>query len=95
MSKCISCGENIVWGKFAGKEELGSKFCLKCLSKPFPITSVCRVDLLQSGFTHKQIAKMDDGDMKRLAEKMSGAYTDNCFWIDIEIIAESILDDKK
>ena len=95
MKRCKSCKKEIVWGKYASKEELTSEFCLKCLSKPFPITTVCRVDLIQGGFTPKQIGKMDDDDMIRLASKMSGAYTDGGFWIDLEIIAESILDDKK
>ncbi len=91
--KCKCCGKDIVWGKHIGKEELASGLCPECLRKPFQITSVCRADLIDK-FTPKEIGKLDDGDMERLASKMSGAYTDGGFWIDLEIIAESILDDK-
>lgn len=62
--------------------------------KPFPITSVCRFDLKHK-FTDKQIKKLDDSDMTRLAEKMANAYCENGFWIDLEILAEDILEDKK
>lgn len=68
-------------------------FCITCWNKPFPITSVCRADLLDK-FTPEQVSRFDDADMQHLAEKMSDAYM-NVFWIDLEILAEAILDDKE
>ena len=67
---------------------------LKDACKPFPITSVCREDLLQAGISRKDIAKLDDADMKHLAEEMANAYM-NVYWIDLKIIAEQTLEDKK
>lgn len=64
------------------------------LYKSFPITSVCRADL-QDHYTQEQIDSLDDDDMREIAEKMQEAYTENVFWIDLEIIVENILSDKK
>jgi hypothetical protein len=61
--------------------------------KSFPITSVCREDLLQAGFKREDIAKLDDDDMTYLASKMADAYM-NVFWIDLGIIAEEIIERK-
>ena len=61
--------------------------------KPFPITSICREDLIQY-FTEKQIASLSDTDMERIADKLSDAYM-NVFWIDMQIIVEQMLEDKK
>jgi len=58
------------------------------LNKPFPITSVCRVDLESKGF---DTSKVDDADMEYLASKMADAYCDNGFWEDLQIIAEENL----
>lgn len=61
--------------------------------KSFPITSVCRADL-QDHYTQEQIDSLDDDDMREIAEKMAEAYTENVFWIDLEIIAENVLKTK-
>jgi hypothetical protein len=63
------------------------------LFKPFPITSVCRADL-QAFFSKDHIAHLDDDDMAEIAGKMADAYCDQGFWIDLEIIAQSVLEDK-
>ena len=60
--------------------------------KPFPISSICRADLKEN-FTEEQIAKLDDGDMERIASKMGDAHM-NTYWIDMEIIVRYILEDK-
>lgn len=67
--------------------------CDECLQRPFPITSVCRLDLLDK-FAPRDIGRFDDADMSRLAEKMADAYTNAVFWIDLEVIAEGILEEK-
>ena len=58
----------------------------------FNITSVHREDLKSRGF---DTSKIDDNTMKRLASKMSDAYLENSFWIDLEIIAEYLNIPKK
>jgi len=68
----------------------------KKMSKAFPITSVCRADIAGlEGFNQADVDKLDDGDMERLASKMADAYCNEAFWIDLEIIAEYILEKKK
>ena len=61
--------------------------------KRFPITSICREDLKEY-FTERQIASLDDSNMARIADKLSDAYM-NVFWIDMQIIVEQMLEDKK
>ena len=65
------------------------------LAKAFPITSVCRDDLISAGYSEKQVASLDDGDMARIAEKMADAYCDSGFWIDLPIITDYVLEENK
>ena len=51
----------------------------------FEITTLHRDDLLSKGFDTSQV---DDCMMKEIAHKMSNAYQENNYWIDMEIIAE-------
>lgn len=51
----------------------------------FPISSVSRDDLASCGFN---VDNVDDSVMERLAGKMSDAYSDSGYWIDLPIIAE-------
>ena len=53
----------------------------------FPITSVARADLQGRGFN---AARVSDATMTRLASKMADAYTEQGFWIDLDIIAEDL-----
>ena len=53
----------------------------------FRITSVHRDDLELRGF---DTSKVDDFTMERLARKMADAYIENCFWDDLETIADII-----
>jgi hypothetical protein len=62
--------------------------------QPFPITSVCRADL-RGILTEKEIARLDDADMEWIASKMADAYCDNGFWIDLKIIAEAVIEEKR
>jgi len=55
--------------------------------KDFTITSVCRADLESAGFDTKNV---DDGTMSELASKMANAYCEQDFWIDLEILADSL-----
>lgn len=60
----------------------------------YPITSICKDDLLTAGYTKKQINKLDSSDMIRLASKMADSYLDNSFWIDLPIVADYLLEEK-
>jgi len=62
--------------------------------KYYPLTSICKDDLTER-FTAEQIDKLTDEDMKRIASKMSDAYLDQSYWIDLEIITKDILDTKE
>jgi hypothetical protein len=87
---CRECGKGNNTELLKEAKEAG--LCIDCWDKPFSITSVCRGDLTDK-FTPEQIAQFDNGDMEYLASKLADAYM-NVFWIDLEIIAESILEDK-
>ena len=76
------------------------------IDKPFQITSVCKADILglekcdKEGnikplFKKSDIMKLNSDDMERIASKMSNAYCENGFWIDLEIITEIYLEHKK
>lgn len=56
----------------------------------FPITSICRADLMIAGFTEKQANSIDDATMEHIASKMADAYCDNGFWIDLPIITAHV-----
>lgn len=58
--------------------------------KAFPITSVCREDLVIAGFNKKKVAKIDDQDMSCLASKMGDSYIDSRFWEDLEFWVNDI-----
>jgi hypothetical protein len=71
------------------------------IDKPFQVTSVCKRDILgliedEKGlsFTRKDVLKLTEADMGRIADKMSNAYVENGFWIDLEIITEAYLEQK-
>ena len=53
----------------------------------FPITTVHRDELRQAGFDADNV---DDDTMSELAEKMGDAYVENCFWDDLETLADDM-----
>lgn len=61
----------------------------------FKITSVHRDDLLDAGISIEDIDLLNDSDMKTIENKMSNAYIENSYWIDLGIIAEYIISEKK
>ena len=67
--------------------------CADCWEKPFPITTICRIDLAEN-FSSQEIARFEDEDMVNLADRMADTYIENSFWLDMEIIGEDILEDK-
>lgn len=93
MKTCKLCKKQFEFGKYAFDSEKKAGLCTECLHKPFEITSVCRMDLLDH-FTPEQVGKFDDAVMERLASKMADAYCDSDFWQDAEIIGEYLLEDE-
>ena len=82
------------WGPWMREAlELGGAVETDPMHKPFAITSVCRADLKRC-FSAEEIAQFDDGDMKRLADKMGDWYVDQSFWTDLELAGRRILADK-
>ena len=65
------------------------------LYKDFKITSVCRADLVDAGFSETEVSQLDDADMTELASKMADAYCEIVFWIDLDILTRAILDEKR
>lgn len=63
--------------------------------QPFPITSVCRADLVE-GFkiSEMEALNVSDDEMQEIARKLADAYCDNGFWIDLPIIAEYVLKER-
>ena len=58
----------------------------------FPIVSVSRADLEDKGY---DTSNVDDATMERLASKLSDAYVENGFWIDLPIMADYLEIPKK
>ncbi len=56
--------------------------------KEFPITSICREDLKELGFTDEQIARLSDEDMEAIASKMADLYLDQGFWEDLQFVTD-------
>ena len=62
----------------------------------FPITSVCRADLVQGlNITEAEALRICDGDMEEIARKLANAYCDDGFWIDLPIVAEHVLGERE
>ena len=59
------------------------------MKENFEITSVSRADLEHLGFDTTNVT---DEDMETIASKMEDAYLDDCFWIDLKIIAGEYMD---
>ena len=85
--KCKLCSNRIK------EPKIQKTICGDCWEKPFPITTICRMDL-EENFGIKEIAKFEDRDMVNLADRMADVYVENSFWLDMAIIGESILEDK-
>ena len=64
------------------------------MGKGFKITSVARDDIADR-FGIKIAESFTDEEMVRLADKMANAYLENGFWIDLEVIVEYLLEERK
>ena len=71
------------------------------IDKPFNITSVCKADILSliqdgrtNSFTEKDVLKLTESDMRRIASKLADDYCEQSFWTSLEIITEYVLNSK-
>jgi hypothetical protein len=65
---------------------------LAAWNKPFLISSVCRADL-KGIIPDEDIARLDDADMERIADKMSDAHRDSGgYWEALEIMVQALLE---
>ena len=55
------------------------------LDKMFPITSVCRTDLIDAGYKVGDVLKLTDSEMNMVASKLSDGMMDD-FWIVLKYI---------
>jgi hypothetical protein len=76
-----------------GKEREEGQLTGEEWHKPFPITSVCRADLREF-FSDEEIAGLDDADMREIAREMADAYLQRGCWIDLQIVAGSLLQER-
>ena len=68
----------------------------KQLTKSFPITSVCREDILSEKYPRKFVESLNDWDMKHIAEKMADAFCEtDVYWIALHTICDELLKNKK
>lgn len=49
------------------------------LNKMFPITKICRQDLISAGYNKKEVLELDDAEMSYIAEKIGDGVM-NEFW---------------
>ena len=68
----------------------------KKMNKEFPITSLCREDLLNEevGFSRSKALRVTDSQMRRIASKLSDDYHNQLFWNSLHIIAEYVIKGK-
>ena len=60
--------------------------------KPFTVASVCRADL-QGILSDEQIARISDGEMESIADRMGDAFTDSgLYWESLEIMAKYVIE---
>jgi hypothetical protein len=90
MKNCKLCGKLQDWGEYASSFEKGSGICSGCYNKPFPVTSICRGDMVDFVSSPDVLGSLDDAEMMRIADKMADAYCDNGFWDDLQTIVEGV-----
>ena len=64
-------------------------------NKEFPVNSICRADVKETGFPDEQIALLTDEDMQAIADKMADWYDEHGFWDDLLSITHAFLAKKE
>lgn len=68
----------------------------EALNDPFPIVCLYRADIRDRfNLTEQQALNIDDNNMCNIARKMSEAYCDRIFWIDLDVLAEEVVKNVK
>ena len=62
--------------------------------KPFPITSVCREDILSEKYPKEFVEGIQDWEMKQLASKMADAFLNGDYWIALREYCGKLMEDK-
>ena len=62
--------------------------------KPFPITSVCREDILSEKYPKEFVDGIQDWEMKHLANKMADAFLNEDYWIALREYCDKLMEDK-
>ena len=57
------------------------------LNKPFTITSICRADIVNQGYSEKEVMNLTDSDMEYIAKKIADGIMEE-FWTCLDIIME-------
>jgi len=66
---------------------------IEVLNKEFKICSLCRDDLISSGYSEKKVMKLSDEKMNYIANRLGETLMEN-YWISLEIIVDDILKNK-
>jgi len=64
------------------------------LNKMFPITRICRQDLIIAGYNEKEVLELDDAEMSYIAEKIGDGVM-NEFWTALDIVMEDRFQSRK
>ena len=68
----------------------------EALKDPFPILCLFRADIKERfNLTEQQALNIDDDDMWKIARQLSEAYCEHLYWIDLDVIAEDIVENVK
>lgn len=70
---------------------------IRKMEKPFPITSVCRDDVIGvefgKGRKWKKIAEsLTDSEMEWIARKMADDYCNQLFWDSLRVMVEAVVE---
>ena len=60
----------------------------------FPITRICRQDLIIAGYNEKEVLELDDAEMSYIAEKIGDGVM-NEFWTALDIVMEDRFQSRK
>ena len=83
------------WGPWL-REALEARLTteVKATEEEYPVITISRQHLTKKGFNEEEIKALDEGDLRRVAEKMKGYYELGEFWDDLAHAAVQVLNEK-
>ena len=57
----------------------------------FVVAQFSREDFLEIGFTQERIDQLTDAELEQIARKMGDLYSENGYWLDLELAATFVL----